>query len=83
MFLLDLATLRKVIAAEVGALARPNCGLTTGCSGRSATRPAAEPERWTDTLDPSSERLNAVQQGRAQLKERRESEASTLRSPIP
>jgi hypothetical protein len=22
--------------------------ITTGCSGRSAARPAAEPERWTD-----------------------------------
>lgn len=23
-------------------------GLTTGCSGRSAARPAAEPERWAE-----------------------------------
>jgi hypothetical protein len=26
--------------------------LTTGCSGRSAARPAAEPERWAVTVEP-------------------------------
>jgi hypothetical protein len=48
MFLPNFATLRNVIAAEIWSLARPDCGLTTGCSGRPAARPAAEPERWAD-----------------------------------
>jgi len=26
------------------------CGLTTGCSGRFAARPTAEPRRWSEAL---------------------------------